>query len=156
MPFNNGVAFFCHQGVANHNVFFGTDSDHSSYLMDMNLQLYENLTAVAGSQGVQVLVFPEFGLEPVHEAARADLYAYAETVPSASELVTPCNEDAEYAERPVLYRMSCAAKKQSLLLLVNMVDLQPCDATTDESCPEDGHYQVNLCNLSEDISINSV
>jgi hypothetical protein len=52
-------------------------SDQPEYLTNMNLQMYENLTAMAGKQGAQVLVFPEFGLEPIHDAARTDLYAYA-------------------------------------------------------------------------------
>jgi pantetheine hydrolase len=139
------ILFLLIKGVANHDVFFGTASDESSYLIDINLQLYENLTAVAGSQGTQVLVFPEFGLESVRDATRADLYSYAETVPAVSDpVVTPCDDAVMYVERPILYRMSCAAKKNSLLVLVNMVDLQPCEISTDENCPEDGHYQVTI------------
>lgn len=132
------------QGVANHDVFFGTGSDTPAHLTDVNLQLYENLTTVAGNQGVQVLVFPEFGLEPVQDATRTDLYSYAETVPLVTDSqITPCDDADVYADRPLLYRMSCAAKKNSLLLLVNMIDLQPCEVTTDSNCPEDGRYLVS-------------
>lgn len=133
-------------GVVNHDVFFGDGDDTPAYLMDMNLQMYENLTAVAGDQGTQVLIFPEFGLESVQDPTREDLYPYAETVPIPSDsLVTPCEEADEFADRPILYRLSCAAKRNALLLLVNMIDMQPCDAATDTNCPDDGHYQVWCC-----------
>lgn len=131
-------------GVVNHDVFFGTGSDTPAYLKDVNLQLYENITMVSGKNGAQVLVFPEFGLESVQKATRTDLYSYAETVPLVSDpYVTPCDEADVYADRPILYRLSCAAKKNSLLLLVNMIDSQPCEISTDKNCPEDGRYLVS-------------
>jgi pantetheine hydrolase len=130
-------------GVANHHVFFGSGSDQPEYLTNMNLQMYENLTAVAGKQGAQVLVFPEFGLEPIHDAARTDLYAYAETVPMVSDtLVIPCEDPDTFADRPILFRMSCAARRESVLVLVNMIDSQPCDRSADPNCPDDDRYQV--------------
>ena len=138
------VLVHVHAGVVNHDVFYGSGGEEVSSLVDINLQLYENLTVVAGSEGVQVLVFPEFGLEPVPAANRTDLYSIAETVPAVTDtLTTPCNEAKEFADRPILYRMSCAAKEASLLLLINMVDSQPCDTSTDSNCPEDGRYQVH-------------
>lgn len=98
---------------------------------------------MASTQGAQVLVFPEFGLEPVHDAGRTDIYPYAETVPAVTEsIIIPCDKAEEFADRPILLRMSCAAKRNALVVLVNMVDSQPCSAATDSNCPEDGRYQV--------------
>lgn len=131
------------QGVANHDVFFGAEDDQAAYLTDMNLQMYENLTTVASKQGAQVLVFPEFGLEPIRNANRTDLYAYAETVPAVSGTgVNPCNEADDFANRPILLRMSCVAQKQSILVLINMIDYQPCAPSADPNCPEDERYLV--------------
>lgn len=131
-------------GVANHDVFFGAENDQANYLTDMNLQMYENLTAVASKHGAQVLVFPEFGLEPVHQANRTDLYAYAETVPAMSTTsVIPCNESNDFADRPIQLRMSCVAQKHSILVLVNMIDYQPCVPSADPNCPEDERYLYN-------------
>lgn len=39
--------------------------------------------------------------------------------------------------------MSCAAKNNQILTLINMIDKQDCSIETDSNCPVDGHYQYN-------------
>ena len=67
----------------------------------------------------------------------------AETVPMVSDtLVIPCEDPDTFADRPILFRMSCAARRESVLVLVNMIDSQPCDRSADPNCPDDDRYQV--------------
>ena len=136
--------------VAEHSIFYGSNSDSSEYKLDVNIQLYENLTILARNHGAQVLVFPEFGLTPVESATnRADLYPFAEVIPdviadpSTENYIIPCDSANDFQDRPILFRMSCAARENKILVLVNMIDFQSCDATQDQNCPEDGHYQYN-------------
>lgn len=91
---------------------------------------------------MQVLVFPEFGLTPGPAKQRSDFYPYMEKIPESTAGVTPC-DDSSFADRPILQRMSCAAKQNQQLLLIDMIDNVSCSAETDTKCPSDGHYQYN-------------
>ena len=131
--------------VANHDLFLGSSSDGSDYLLSKNIELYENLTTVGKSSGAQVVIFPEFGLTPVASAdERSDLYPYVEAIPDVdiNSPIVPCGESS-FTDRPILSRISCAAKSNEVLVLVNMIDTQPCSSETDKNCPADGHYQFN-------------
>lgn len=129
--------------VAEHTIFMGADGDSPQYLLDKNLQMYEQLTNLAGANGVQVLVFPEFGLTPTDKNERSNLYPFAERIPEVQRIhQVPCS-DPKFQELPILARMSCAAQKNNLVVLVNMVDWVECDSATDANCPSDNHYQYN-------------
>jgi len=130
--------------VAEHTVFQGSDSDSSSFKLSKNLDIYEGLIQLAKSKSVQILVFPEFGLTPGPAAQRSDVYPYIESIPKVdpSNLITPCNNTA-FSDRPILSRMSCAAKSNQLEILINMINNIPCDVSSDSNCPSDNHYQYN-------------
>lgn len=128
--------------VAEHSVYQGTSDESSSSKLDVNLGLYEQFVDLSVKHGVQVLVFPEFGLTPGPQNQRSDLYPYIEVIPEVSANVTPCG-DASFSDRPILQRMSCSAKNNKQLILVNMVDNVACSSTTDATCPSDGHFQYN-------------
>mmetsp|Transcript_43109 Transcript_43109/g.31492 ORF Transcript_43109/g.31492 Transcript_43109/m.31492 type:complete len:310 (+) Transcript_43109:77-1006(+) len=133
--------------VAEINVDMGSEGDSASTKLEKNLDLYTNLVAVAKSKGVQILVFPEFGLVPANQDSRESLYPYAEKIGNvdnnnASVAALPC-DDNSYSDRPILQRMSCAARDNGLAVLVNMVDWIDCSSSTDSECPDDGHYQYN-------------
>lgn len=127
--------------VAEHTTYVGSSSETTSSIMSKNLDLYEGLIALAASQKVQVLVFPEFGLAP-DTSSRETLFPYSEKIPESSENVTPCG-NIDFNDRPMLSRMSCAAKSHNISILVNTVDLVSCSQSSDSNCPEDGHYQYN-------------
>jgi pantetheine hydrolase len=131
--------------VAEHTTFMGNENDSNDYKKSMNLEIYENLTSLAAANGVQVLVFPEFGLVSSKQDTRESLYGFAERIGSVDSAnpVTPCDQKDNYSDRPILYRMSCAAKKHNLSILVNLVDWVDCDASNDAACPSDKHYQYN-------------
>lgn len=128
--------------VMEHTVYNGVEGESSDSKLSKNIEAYEQAVALSAKHGVQVLVFPEFGLTPVAMEKRSDLYPYIEVIPSVSDNVTPCN-DASFSDRPILQRMSCAAKKHKQLILVNMIDKVDCSVATDANCPSDGHYQYN-------------
>lgn len=131
--------------VANHNLFLGTSSDSSEYLLSKNIELYENLTVVGRSNSANVIVFPEFGLTPVASAEqRSDIYPFIENIPEVNveAPIVPCGDNV-FSDRPILARMSCAAKTNEILVLVNMIDSQSCSLETDSKCPADSHYQFN-------------
>ncbi|RYH21844.1 hypothetical protein EON65_20050 [archaeon] len=130
--------------VAEHTVFMGQSSDTSSYKLQVNLDIYKNLTVLAKSRGAQVLVFPEFGLVPDTIDHRSSLYDYAEEIDfNPSNPIVPCDHPEQFTDKPVQYQMSCVAKEQGIVVLVNTVHWVDCDSAIDSSCPEDKHYQFN-------------
>ena len=128
--------------VVNHDVYLGNSQDSPQFLLDVNIELYENLTALAALNQAQVIVFPEFGLTPVEPTSREDVYPFIENIPESDEDAIPCLEAETFNDRPILYRMSCAARNHGILTMVNMIDKQVC-SKADSNCPDDGHYQYN-------------
>jgi len=82
-----------------------------------NIGVYEAGAAAAAQQGVQVLVFPEYGLGGINSRD-----GFFEAVDDAVVGTTPCDDLSgdEASERPQQQAMSCAARDNSLLLSVNM------------------------------------
>lgn len=126
--------------VAEHSVFMGVQEDSSDYKLEKNIGIYENLIELSKSLSVQVLVFPEFGLTPASPDQRSSLYPYMEVIPDTA--IIPCG-NSSFTDRPILQRMSCAARENQQLILINMIDNVACDITSDASCPDDSHYQYN-------------
>lgn len=146
--FLNSFKFFLCDYIAavvEHSVYMGNENDSSSNLLDINIQLYENLTTLAKLNSAQVIVFPEFGLTPTKGESRSDLYPYLEVIPDVNptQLISPCLTPEKFSNSPILLRMSCAAKNNKILTLINIIDKQDCSSTTDSNCPSDGHYQYN-------------
>lgn len=127
--------------VVEHTVYQPVDGESNESALSKNLAIYEGFISLAAKYGVQVLVFPEFGLTPGPMNERADLYPFIEKIPDVGDNVL-CS-DASYADRPILQRISCAAQSAQRLVLINMIDNIPCDSATDSNCPSDGHYQYN-------------
>lgn len=130
--------------IAEHEIYMGKEGDSPESLLQVNLDLYQRHIKLAKSKGAQVIVFPEFGLtaDDGKNTTRADLYPFAEEIPEGSAGVTPCN-NPNYASTSILARMSCAAKDNKILTLINTIDWVNCDRATDASCPSDDHYQYN-------------
>ncbi|KAL3043990.1 hypothetical protein OYC64_003766 [Pagothenia borchgrevinki] len=113
--------------------------------MQRNLDIYEQQAARAAQQGVQILVFPEDGIQGFN-FSRSSIFNYLETIPDPQqESWNPCTEPGKYNNTEVLQRLSCMARRYNLYLVANMADLQPCPLKTDpsSSCPPDGHWQFN-------------
>ncbi|XP_041665555.1 biotinidase-like [Cheilinus undulatus] len=113
--------------------------------MKKNLDIYEEQAAKAAEQGVQILVFPEYGIHGFY-FSRSSIYNYLETIPDPQqERWNPCTEPEKHNNTEVLQRLSCMAHQNNLYLVANMPDLQPCPLSTDPSstCPSDGRWQFN-------------
>ncbi len=130
--------------VAEHAVYDGTEggSETNDFKLNKNIEIYEGLISLAAKHGVQVLVFPEFGLTPGPAKVRSDLYPFIESIPEVAANSTPCH-DTSFNSRPILQRISCAAETSKQLVLINMIDNIACDTASDKNCPSDGHYQYN-------------
>jgi pantetheine hydrolase len=128
--------------IVEHEIYLGSSGDAASELLKVNLDIYESHVKLAKVKNSQVVVFPEFGLTAVNstEVKREDLYPFATPIPETSAQVTPCG-NANYDQNNILYRMSCAAKSNQILVLINTIDWINCAGQT--SCPEDGHFQYN-------------
>ena len=81
-----------------------------------NLDLYEDLIGLAAANDAQIIVFPEFGLNPIDNQNRTELSIVAEEVPTVGTV--PCFSNTGQ----IIKRMSCAAVEQNISVLVNMVD----------------------------------
>ena len=126
--------------VVEHEVYLGSGTEQADELLGVNLDIYESHVRLAKAKGAQVVVFPEFGLTAVqNNATRSDYYPFAIPIPSAEENVIPCGNE-NFKSSGILSRMSCAAKQNSIVTLINTIDWVDCSGS---ECPEDGHYQYN-------------
>lgn len=123
--------------VVEHTTYTADDTPEN--LLEVNLKLYEQLATLARSKGAEVIVYPEFGLTPLQDGQtdnRSALYPFVERIPLTGN---PCVEG--FVDSPILTRMSCSARSNGLLSLVNMIDKVDC--VGEVSCPDDGAYQYN-------------
>jgi len=103
-----------------------------------NLAEFSSVAQDAKKQGAQILVTPELGVGH-SEVTRKRNAEYGEEVPEAGTMLCGAHEDVCSA-RPALCTAACIAKNTSLVLVIGMVDLQPC---TGSGCPSDGRYVYN-------------
>ena len=116
----------------------------------INLDQYRDLMTSAVSGNSSFLVFPEFGLAPGGTKDRTLLSQSAEKIGTPSG--NPCLDYTldEQQSKPILYKMSCAARELQLPVLVNMIDYIECSGANDDKCPSDGFYLYNT-----DVGISS-
>lgn len=81
---------------------------------------------------------------------RSDGGAAMGTPPSFSALLRLEREwlgsaggNGSFVRQPVLRRVSCMAREHSIVIVLDMGDLQPCSSAVDSGCPSDGRYQYN-------------
>jgi len=96
-----------------------------------------------------IVVFPE-GCNGWMQAVGADgiyqrnqVVAYGDFVPhvqSSPPYLNPCDSYGVDGARwgVQLHNVSCLAKKYRVVLVVNLIDLQPCSPLVDANCPPDG------------------
>ena len=95
------------------------------------------------SQGADIIVFPEDGIYGMG-MTRIAIAPYLEYMPDPKkESWCPCSQTERYSNTEVQQFLSCLAKNNSINLVANFGDRQPCNRSTDPKCPEFGHYQYN-------------
>ena len=125
-------------------VEFTPDQSIGSANVTHNLLAYDNLTAQANLKGVQIIVFPEDGINGYWYLDRDAIYPYLEElppIPKSPTTIIPC-KDPKYANLPIFQELSCIALRHKVVLAANMGEKQPC-TSSDPHCPPDGRYQFN-------------
>lgn len=138
--------------VAEHDVFISSDGYDLQGDVSLNLDLYEELISLSRENGAHIVVFPEFGLNAFEtNKDRSKLQQVAVSVPPEGTI--PCDTESS----GILHRMSCAAMKNGISVLVNLVDQIDCTPLDNSSsevvgslegkpateCPEDEKFLYN-------------
>ncbi|XP_033727739.1 pantetheinase-like [Pecten maximus] len=109
--------------------------------MMLNLKEYKRQAELAGDQGVDILVFPENGIFGLG-LSREDLAPYLENIiDPEKEVWNPCEDPQKHPNTEVQQYLSCLAKNNSLYIVANFGDRQPCDESLDPNCQV--QYQLN-------------
>ena len=75
---------------------------------------------------------------------REAIEPYLEYVPDPKyDRSCPCTDPGRYGRSDVQQFLSCLARNNSLYIVANFGDIQPCSKTIDPNCSSDGHYQYN-------------
>ncbi|BFZ23469.1 hypothetical protein BsWGS_26508 [Bradybaena similaris] len=119
-----------------------TRAEALRYMM-RNVDIYKTQAVEAKTQGADILVFPEDGIYGIN-FTRESIYNYLEQIPEPlAPAWSPCNDPDLHQGTEILRELSCIARNNSLFLVANMGDKQPCNIKTDPHCPKDGRYQFN-------------
>ncbi|XP_060604322.1 pantetheinase-like [Ruditapes philippinarum] len=117
--------------------------DEAVSQMFPNLDEYKRQADIAGTLGADIIVFPEDGIYGYLFATPSDIENYLEYIPDPAQVDwTPCTEPLRYERTKIQTFLSCLAKNNSMYLVANYGDKQPCH-DTDPNCPKNGHYQYN-------------
>ncbi|XP_033749232.1 pantetheinase-like [Pecten maximus] len=112
------------------------------HVIQQNLDVYETQCRQAESEGVQIIVFPEYGLYGLGWT-RQTIAPYLEFVPDPQIVSwSPCDDPLRYNDTETQRQLSCMAKGSALYLVVNFGSKQPCDFTS-PNCPGDGFFQYS-------------
>lgn len=117
-------------------------------IMLESVSTYQEQAHRAALLGVYILVFPEYGVTGVSvPTTRSEIRPYLQVLPSIEpgpEPWNPCLEsDAESFNSTILKSLSCTARTNDLILVVNLPTLVRCSPVDDDACPSDGAYQFN-------------
>ena len=103
--------------------------------------------AEAATKGVNIIVFPEYGITGFSSGPASTWHAggYTEAIPtaSASARVVPCDKPASFSGAPSLVALSCAAKKHGMAIVANLMDMDSRGMkmyNTDIALDTDGSY----------------
>eukprot|EP01132_Coremiostelium_polycephalum_P001510 gene1510-1902_t len=113
------------------------------YMMG-NVKNYQIYSETAASKGAQIIVFPEYGILGDFFHTRDQALFYLEAIPDpplCDYPIIPCG-NSTFDDRPVLQTLSCIAISNSIVVIVDMGDVQYCNSTT-PNCPSDGRFQFN-------------
>eukprot|EP01127_Copromyxa_protea_P014977 TRINITY_DN4248_c0_g1_i2.p1 TRINITY_DN4248_c0_g1~~TRINITY_DN4248_c0_g1_i2.p1 ORF type:complete len:368 (+),score=70.41 TRINITY_DN4248_c0_g1_i2:34-1137(+) len=124
--------------------------DQALELMRSNLVQYQSFVESAKSQQVDIIVFPEYGLNGPNFNQWKDVYPYLEQLPEVG--TNPCDtwtNNATQKGREVTFSLSCMAKSWGIWIVANFGDKVKCNSTvsqqqeSNEECPPTGYYQYN-------------
>lgn len=95
-------------------------------------------------QAADIVVFPENGII-FHLKNREETVKLGEHIPNEKG-ASMCSD--EYATKtPIVHRLACMAKNNNIMLVADVVDVQPCTNSTKVKCPADNLYAFNTAVL---------
>jgi predicted amidohydrolase len=115
-----------------------------------NLQGLEAFAREAKANGTQIMVFPEYGItgDGVGQGniARKTVTHFLEDDTALAgpkpQITLPCGDAVAEESAPTIARTSCLAKELEMILVINLLTKQSCDAGLD-GCPDDGMRVYN-------------
>jgi len=124
-------------------------STAAQWVINANLDIIEPNIRLAAASGVQLLQLSEFALTGLINIVSGEtlgydrMYLYLEQIPTPNQgtASTPCGNLA-FSNRPLLQRISCLAKYNSIYLSVNWGDYVSCSIKNDSTCIH-GRHQYN-------------
>lgn len=108
---------------------------------ETNLKGFKDALTSVKNEGMDVILFPEDGINGAAFFTREQIFPFLEEIPDALPVI-PCN-DSQFEDRFVLQTLSCLAREFGVVLIANMGERKNCSSTLDVSCPPDGRYQFN-------------
>ncbi|NXM92461.1 VNN3 protein, partial [Oenanthe oenanthe] len=129
------AALYEHNVVLSEDTEVPVSSEEVLMLMEKNNAILEAAIKEAARQGAHTIVIPEDGVYR-WVFTRETIYPYLEDIPD------PQVDWILFAPSPVVERLSCLARNNSIYVVANMGDKKPCNSS-DPRCPSDGHYQYN-------------
>ncbi|NXB99448.1 VNN3 protein, partial [Orthonyx spaldingii] len=138
------AAVYEHSVVLSEDTEVPVSPEEALMLMEKNTAILEAAVKEAARQGAHIIVTPKDGIYG-WVFTRETIYPYLEDIPDPQVDWIPCahpGRSSLFAPSPVLERLSCLARNNSIYVVANMGDKKPCNSS-DPRCPSDGHYQYN-------------
>ncbi|EFX88215.1 hypothetical protein DAPPUDRAFT_311789 [Daphnia pulex] len=121
-------------------------------VLGQNLNNYNQLIVEAASLGVDIIVFPEYGITTLtlsslsRLAARPFLQQFPSINSSAPQLL--CDGNATIPDQDIVFtKLSCYARQNAIYVVINVGEIVVCSAgqnTTENGvCPDDGAFQYS-------------
>ncbi|CAM9942443.1 unnamed protein product [Bubo scandiacus] len=136
------AAIYEHSVVLSEDTEVTVSPEEALVLMDKNMAILEAAIKEAARQGASIIVTPEDGIYGWVFTRETIIYPYLEDIPDPEVNWIPCADPGRFAPSPMLERLSCLARNNSIYVVANMGDKKPCNSS-DPRCPSDGHYQYN-------------
>uniref|UniRef100_A0A8C8AR67 CN hydrolase domain-containing protein n=1 Tax=Otus sunia TaxID=257818 RepID=A0A8C8AR67_9STRI len=135
------AAVYEHSVVLSEGTEVPVSPEEALVLMDKNMAILEAAIKEAARQGAHIIVTPEDGIYG-WVFTREKIYPYLEDIPDPEVNWILCADPGRFAPSPVLERLSCLARNNSIYVVANMGDKKPCNSSYPR-CPSDGHYHYN-------------
>ncbi|CAK9831252.1 Vanin-like protein 1 [Anthophora retusa] len=116
---------------------------NASYTLKKNTDAFIEYIEKASEQNADIIVFPEYGLTSLNMPGRSRMDPWTTVVPSALDEYVPCTgNDANISE--MLQRLSCAARKYRIYVVVNLAEKEYCTQNHGCSTNVTRYYNTNV------------
>ncbi|XP_017798941.1 PREDICTED: vanin-like protein 1 [Habropoda laboriosa] len=116
---------------------------NGSYTLEKNTDAYIEYIEKASEQNADIIVFPEYGLTSMNMPSRSRMDPWTTVVPSVLDEYVPCTGN-DVNVSPTLQRLSCAARKNRIYVVVNLAEKEY--YTQQQGCSSNAtrYYNTNV------------